>query len=163
MNDRNDARTSDQVSVPHEQGTHIDETLIIHRSASELYLFWKNPANLPRVVPHLQRVELDSFNRGAWAFRLPIGPEVSIPIELVNEVPNEVIGWRSLDGSPVANAGAIRFNALSPTSTEVRLQAEYILPLGIVGSAVTKVLGTEPADLVRQTLANLKEQTEGRG
>lgn len=145
---------NENVSVPHEQGEHITDVTTIQGSPMEVYAFWKDEGNIIDIVPHLTQVE-NNGNRGSWTFSLPAGAKVVIPMEIINEIPGEVIAWRSLDGSPVANAGAIRFTSGS-AGTEVRLEAEYKMPLGVVGSAAAKVLGAEPKDLVRRTLDNLR-------
>lgn len=160
MADNPSDTTSDQVSVPHEEGQHISHVTTINRLTSLVYSFWKNPDNITRIVPHLVSVVDQGNGTGHWTFTLPLGAQVVIPIEIINEVPNEVIAWRSLEGSPVANAGAIRFSATDSGETEVRLEAEYKMPLGVLGSAAAKVLGAEPTDLVRQTLDNLRQLVE---
>ena len=157
----NNQNTADRVSVSHEKGAHIQEVINISRPVEAVYAFWKNASNLPKIVPHLQTVEDDGNGYGSWTFQLPVGPQAIIQVELINELANEVIGWRSVGSSAVSNAGAVRFRSLSPENTEVTLQAEYQLPLGVLGEVATKVLGMQPTDMVRKTLDNLKAHLEG--
>ena len=42
-----------------ERGIHIEQALTINRPASQLYQFWRNFENLPRIMTHLESVRVD--------------------------------------------------------------------------------------------------------
>src|SRR5262249_40700270 len=53
-------RHSPQAAIHAGHGVRVDRTMTINRSPQEMWRFWRNLENLPRVMSHLQRVE----NRG---------------------------------------------------------------------------------------------------
>lgn len=149
------------VSVPHEQGVHIVKSIIVNRSPDELYSFWRNFENLPRIMKHLESVQVIDHNRSHWVAKGPVGTTIEWDAEIVNEVPKEAIGWRSLDNAQIANAGSVRFKALpGGQSTAVQVTMEYVPPAGAVGMAVAKLLGEEPEIQIEDDLRRFKQLAE---
>jgi uncharacterized membrane protein len=69
-------------------------------------------------------------------------------------VPNEAFAWRTIEGSPVAHAGLIRFEPASDGQTRVHIRMSYNPPGGWLGHGVAAAFGADPkrsldADLVR--------------
>jgi len=152
---------SDNVSVPHEQGIHVSESIVINRPAEEIYRFWHNFEQLPQFMNHLESVEMLPNGHSRWVAKAPAGMKVEWEAEIINDVPNEVIGWRSLENSQVPNAGAVRFTPMPENnSTEVRVEMEYIPPAGNLGRAIATLFGKEPSMQVQQELRRLKEILE---
>jgi uncharacterized membrane protein len=79
--------------------------------------------------------------------------------EIINEIPNELIGWRSVDGSRVDNAGSVHFTPAS-RGTKVRVLLRYDPPAGLLGAAIAKMFGEDPARQVKEDLQRLKELIE---
>src|ERR671939_1070996 len=104
-----DLRNSENVSVPYGRGIRVEKSVTINRSPEELYRFWRNFENLPRFMSHLKSVRVVDDMRSHWTAKGPAGSDVEWDAEVINEVPNELIGWRSVDGSQIANAGSVRF------------------------------------------------------
>ena len=70
--------------------------------------------------------------------------------EIINEVQDELIAWKSLPGSEVDSAGSVRFNdAPGGRGTEIRVELQYNPPAGIVGAWVARffVRGTGAGNL----------------
>lgn len=149
------------VSVPHQQGVHVQKSVFVNRSPSELYQFWRNFENLPRFMDHLESVTVLTPNRSHWVAKAPAGMKVEWDAEIVNDVPGEVIGWRSLANAQVANAGSVRFRpALSGQGTEVTVTLEYVPPAGPLGVAVANLFGTNPEQQVEEELNRFKQLME---
>jgi len=133
-------RTNPQnVSVPHEQGEHIVAVVTINRPVEELYPIWRNFQNLPSIMSYLEKVEVKDKDatHSRWTVKSPVGVKVSWDAEIINEVRNEVIGWRSLQDAQVANAGSVRFRpAPYGNGTEMRVTLEYVAPGQKLGVAV---------------------------
>src|SRR5690349_1270721 len=57
---RNTAVLSDDhaVSVPHQQGIHITESITINRSRADLYSYLRDVENLPRILSYLSEVRM---------------------------------------------------------------------------------------------------------
>jgi uncharacterized membrane protein len=148
------------VSVPYGRGVGIEESVTIDASPERIYTFWRNFQNLPRFMNNLESVAVHDDKRSHWVARGPAGTTVEWEAEIINELPNELIGWRSVDGSQVDNAGSVHFEQRTDGRTEVRVILRYDPPAGILGAAVSKMLGEDPAVQVRDDLQRLKELME---
>ncbi|MGH9630403.1 MAG: SRPBCC family protein [Bryobacteraceae bacterium] len=157
----NDKGTGLNVSVPYELGTRVDHEIRINKPAAELYRFWRNLENLPRFMDHVQSVRMIDATRSHWIAKAPAGMTAGWDAEIINEVENEVIGWRSLEGADVDNAGSVRFEEQpGGQSTDVKVSLQYNPPAGSVGAAVAKLLGEDPARQIEDDLLCFKELME---
>ncbi len=149
------------VSVPHEQGIHVVRAVTINRPAHQLYAFWRNFENLPQFMHHLEKVEVLNGNRSHWVAKAPAGMKVEWDAEIVNEVENEVIGWRSLPDSMIANAGSVQFKELANgRGTEVKVTLEYVPPAGKAGQLIAKLFGKAPEQEIAADLGRFKSLME---
>jgi len=152
----------ENVSVPHEQGEHITAVVVINRPVEELYAIWRNFQNLPSIMSYLEKVEIKDDTHSRWTVKAPAGVNVSWDAEIINEVRNEVIGWRSLQNAQVANAGSVRFRPAPyrKDSTEVRVTLEYVAPGQKLGVAVANWLGKNPEQQLQDDLERFKMYIE---
>lgn len=141
-------------------GVIVEESVTINRPISELYRFWRNLENLPRFMTHLESVERITDTLSRWRARGPAGADVEWNAEIINEVPDQVIGWRSLEGSDVVSAGSVNFDDVGGPGTRVRVRLQYSPPLGKVGDAVARLLGSDAATQIRQDLQRFKVLVE---
>jgi uncharacterized membrane protein len=149
------------VTVPSDRGVKVEESVTINKPAAELYRFWRNFENLPRFMDHLESVKTAGANRSHWVAKAPAGSTVQWDAEVYNEKENELIAWRSLEGADVDNAGSVHFTpAQGVSGTEVRVSLKYNPPGGIVGAAVAKLFGEEPAQQIREDLQRFKQVME---
>src|SRR5918993_5240322 len=141
------------------RGVNVLESVTINRPIEELYRFWRNLENLPRFMRHLESVERITDTLSRWRAKGPAGTTVEWNAEIINEVPNQVIGWRSIEGSDVVSAGSVNFEALGG-ATRVRVRLQYSPPGGKVGDAVARLLGSDAATQIRQDLHRFKDLLE---
>lgn len=152
---------SDNAVIPHGQGIKIEQSITIDKPASELYTFWRSFENLPRFMAHLESVTVLDDKRSHWVARAPFGKTVEWDAEIINEVENELIAWRSVENADIANAGSVRFTPVpGGRGTEVRVVLEYNPPAGKLGAAVAKLFGEEPDYQVRDDLRHFKSLME---
>jgi uncharacterized membrane protein len=152
---------SDQVSVPHEQGIKVVKTVTIGRSPMELYNYWRNFENLPRFMSHLESVEIKDSTHSHWKAKAPAGMTVEWDAEIINEVPYELIGWRSLEGSDIPNAGSVTFKrAPNGRGTILKVSLEYAPPAGKLGSLIAKLFGEEPEIQIQTDIMRFKQLME---
>jgi uncharacterized membrane protein len=152
---------ADQVSVPHDEGLRVDQAMTFNLPASELYAFWRQLTNLPRFMRHLESVEVLDDRRSRWVALGPAGTRVAWEAEIINDIPNERIGWRSLPGSTVDNAGSVQFRPLDGgRGTMVLVELKYDPPAGKAGAAVAKLFGRDAATEIREDLLRLKQLLE---
>ena len=142
-------------------GTHVDESVTINRPIEELYRFWRNLENLPQFMHHLESVERVTDTLSRWRAHGPGGKIVEWNAEIINEVPNKVIGWRSIEGSDVVSAGSVNFDDVGPgRGTRVQVHLQYSPPGGKVGAAVARLLGRDAATEIREDLRRFKQILE---
>lgn len=154
------ARASN-ATVPYGEGSRVERAVTILRPARDLYAFWRELSNLPRFMEHLEEVRVLDAKRSHWVARGPLGKTIEWDAEIINDVPNELIAWKSVEGSDIAHAGSVHFNELpAGRGTEVRVEIEYIPPAGRIGQGVAKILGEEPSMQVASDLRRLKRIIE---
>ena len=142
-------------------GIRVDESVTINRPISELYRFWRNLENLPQFMFHLESVERITDTLSRWRAMGPAGSTVEWNAEIINEVPDQVIGWRSIEGSDVVSAGSVNFDQVTG-GTRVRVRLQYSPPGGKVGAAVARLMGRDPATEIREDLQRFKRIVENQ-
>jgi uncharacterized membrane protein len=146
-----------QVSVPYGHGVRVEKAVTINAPVENVYAFWRNFENLPRFMHNLEKVEVYDTKRSHWWAKGPAGTTVDWEAEIINEIPHELIGWRSIEGSKIDNAGSVHFSRLSDgRGTELKVVLRYDPPAGVLGAAVSKILGEDPAANVQEDLRRLK-------
>ena len=99
--------------------------------------------------------------RTRWTAQAPVKKSVTWEAELVEDVPGEVIAWRSLPGADIDNSGSVRFReAPAGRGTEVRVHIRYALPGGRAGALVARLAGEEPHQQVEDDLRRFKQVIE---
>jgi uncharacterized membrane protein len=148
-------------SVRAGHGFKVERSVTINRSPEELYHFWRNLQNLPRFMSHLESVRNEGNLRSHWVAKAPLGYRVEWDAEIITDRPNELIGWRSLLGSTVDNAGSVHFvRAPGGRGTEVRVSLKYDPPAGKVGATIARLFGESPEVQVEEDLRRLKQVME---
>lgn len=140
-------------------GILVEETVTINRPAAELYRFWRGFSDLPRFMSHLVSVQPLDERRSRWVAKAPRGRTVEWDAEIINEIPNELIGWKTVDGADVVSAGSVHF-ADRGRGTEVRVRMQYNPPAGKAGAAVAWLLGDEPSQTIGEDLRHFKQVME---
>jgi len=143
------------------RGVNVLDSVTINRPLEEMYRFWRNLENLPRFMSHLESVERITDTLSRWRAKGPAGSTVEWNAEIINEVPDQVIGWRSIEGSDVVSAGSVNFDeAAVGRGTRVRVRLQYSPPGGKLGDAVARLFGSDAATEIRQDLQRFKQLVE---
>jgi uncharacterized membrane protein len=142
------------------RGIRIRKAITIDRPRDEVYRFWRNFENLPRFMQYLERVRVLDARRSRWIARAPVGESVEWTAELIEDHPNELIVWRSVDGAAVPNTGSVRFTPASHGGTAVLVELRYQPPGGRLAALVAKLFGDEPDIQVGSDLRRLKQVLE---
>jgi uncharacterized membrane protein len=160
---RNSRRTDSRQALSGARGVHVKESVTIARPLHEVYRFWRELPNLPRFMRHIERIEEIDRTRSHWTARGPAGTAVEWDAEIINEVPNQLIGWRSVGDAEVVSAGSVRFNPTSSGGTEIVVHLQYEPPAGKLGAWVASLFGQEPSQQIREDLGRLKAHLEAGG
>ena len=157
VSDRDDTRRA--LGGP--RGVFVQERITIDAPVRTLYDLWRDPSNLPLLLPDIERVDALDERRSHWVVRGPAGSTLEWDAEIINEVAPETIGWRSLPGADVASAGSVRFRPVGANGTEVIVTMQYAPPAGRIGAAAAWLTGEGASARVRDALRRLKERFEG--
>lgn len=112
-------------------------SVTINKPVPEVYAFWRRFENLPRFMDYLESVSQRGGGRSHWVAKLPVGGTISWDAELIDDNPNELIAWRTVEGSLLVHRGEVTFaRAPGRDMTEVRVQIE----LGVLGAPPSPVL-----------------------
>ena len=139
----------------------VKKSVTINRPAEELYALWHDFQNLARFMKHVESVQVTGDKRSHWIAKGPAGKSVEWDAETIEDRPNELIAWRSVEGSTIENSGSVRFEAATGgRGTVVRVELEYYPPAGLLGATVAKLLGEEPEGQLQEDLRRLKQLLE---
>jgi uncharacterized membrane protein len=144
-----------------DQAMDVRKSITVNRPPEELYRFWHDFENLPRFMSHLESVRVIDNGRSHWKAKAPAGKAVEWDAEVVDDRPNELIAWRSLEGADVENSGSVRFTpAPGGRGTEVHVRLQYDPPGGAIGAMAAKLFGEEPTQQVYDDLRAFKQVME---
>ena len=144
------------------RGVTIEESITINRPASDLYRFWRQLGNLPQVFSHLSRVDTTGPRTSHWVVEGPAGTTFEWDAEIINNIKDELIAWRSLPGADIASAGSVSFEEHGRV-TDVTVRMQYDVPGGKAASALAWLAGMGPSKVVREELERFRERFEGGG
>ncbi|MFG2052982.1 SRPBCC family protein [Micromonospora sp. NPDC048930] len=140
---------------------HAYGSVTVNRPPAEAYAFWHDVENLPRFMYHLQSVRSTSDRRSRWTAKGPARRSVQWEAEVLEDRPNQLIRWRSVDGARVPNSGTVRFTPVAGgRSTEVQVELDYQIPGRRVGSLVAKAFGENPQQQICDDLRRFKQVIE---
>ena len=136
----------------------VSAGVTVNRPVADAYGLWRDFSRLPEFMVHLESVSADGKH---WVARRPGGGTVDWDAEIVADVPNQRLAWRSVSHAEVPNSGEVTFEpAPGGRGTEVRVRLTYEPPLGAAGNAVARLLGEEPRQQVTDDLRRFKQVLE---
>jgi uncharacterized membrane protein len=144
------------------RGLHFQSSFTIaNKTRHELYAYWRDLENLPRIFQHLERVQKIDERRSHWTASGPFAQTFEWDAEIINDEPDGLIAWRSLAGAEVDNAGSVRFvDAPGNRGTELKVTLDYIPPAGVVGKTLAMLLGQNPEHQMREDIRRFKRVME---
>jgi uncharacterized membrane protein len=139
----------------------IEAATTIARPPDEVYAFCRRLENLPRFMAFLESVQETEGARSRWRARTAAGQALAWDSQILEELPGELIAWRSDPGAAVQHAGAFRFRpAPGGRGTEVRLDVEYDPPGSALGRSIAVLFGSATEYKVAEDLRRLKQLLE---
>lgn len=148
-------------AVPRERRFIASSSMLLNCSPTQAYEFWRNLENLPLFMRHLESVNVTGNRKSRWIALGPLGKRVSWDAEVVAERANELISWRSLEGSEMLVDGFVEFkSAPANRGTLITARIIYEPPAGPIGKTIARIFGKDPSFLMRQDLRRLKALIE---
>src|SRR4051812_48232143 len=136
-----DTRSRDtKVALSGPRGVRVMESVVVGVEPAVAYRFWRNLSNLPRFMKHLERVDVIDSTRSHWVALGPAGTRAEWDAEIINDIPGELIGWKSLESADVVSSGSVRFRPM-PGGTEITVHLQYDLPAGKLGEWIAEAFG----------------------
>lgn len=130
-----------------ERAQQVARAITVDCSPEDAYRFWRNLANLPCFMAHLESVRMIDERRSHWIARAPAGTTVEWDAEIIDDRPGELITWRALRGAKVVSYGSVSFlRAPGGRGTEVRISVVHSPPGGLIGAGIARLFG-EAIDL----------------
>lgn len=140
---------------------HVGRTVTINRPRKYLFSFWRDFSRLPQFMENVQSITVIDDKRSRWVVKGPGEMDVTFETEITEEVPGEVIAWRSSDDADVKHSGRILFrDAPDGRGTEVEAAITYVPPGGRLGQLLAKLAGREPEIQTRRELKRFKQLME---
>jgi uncharacterized membrane protein len=152
--------TREALSGP--RGINLRESVRLECPIDDVYRFWSRLENLPTFMDNLVSVTDLGGGRSHWVAKGPAGLRVEWDAEIINEIPNKVLAWRSLPGGDVVSAGSVNFDAArgDDRGTQLTVTLQYQPPAGKVGKLFASAFGREPSQTIREDLRRLKQLLE---
>lgn len=145
------------------RNVNIQVTLKVNRPRLEVYSLWRKLENLPLFMEHLEMVNSIDDNISVWEAKIPGGMgTVRWRSEIVKEIPGELLGWQSLSGSSIENAGKVEFEDAAGGGTILHVVVSYHAPWGIPGEGVARVFNPYFKQLVEDDILNFKDFLEAQ-
>ena len=139
----------------------IGRTVSINRPRQQLYEFWRDFRNLPLFMDNIENVQVLEGGRSHWTVRGPADTDLDWDSEITEDVPGEIIEWRSIEGADVKNSGRVEFrDSSNGRGTIVTVTVTYDPPAGALGKVFAKVFRREPRIQARQELRRFKQLME---
>jgi uncharacterized membrane protein len=136
---------------------------VVNKPRQTVYDYWRKLENLPLFMKHLARVDQISETQSRWEAILPGNHgTVSWEAEIVKDIPGNLIGWRSIEGAMVENAGKVEFyDDVNSDGTLIRIIFSYHPVAGGLGTGIARFLNPSLEKLLKEELHDFKELIEG--
>jgi uncharacterized membrane protein len=150
-----------QTAISAGSGYKIEKSISVNRTADDLYQYWRQLENLPRIMSNLVSVMETGSNRSHWIAYGVLGTQVEWDAEIIEDRPGEILSWRSLPGSDVDTAGSVRFTSRpGDRGTELRISIKYDPPGGKLGASIASLLGEGLEQKLTEDLRKFKQAME---
>lgn len=143
-----------------ESDTFAAGSTTVGKPPAEVYAYWRDLANLPRFMAHLDSVQVTDSRRSHWRATAPFGRTVEWDAEIVEDEPGRHISWRATEQADVHNEGRVEFKpAPGEQGTEVRVTLRY-RGMGALARAAARYFGEEPKQHLDDDLRRFKQVVE---
>jgi uncharacterized membrane protein len=143
-----------------EQSLELETMVAIGAPLEAVWELWSNFENFPRFMAHLAEVQKIDEGHSHWVAHGPAGVPIEWDAEVTDWVPQQFIGWCSLEGSPVRTSGQVRFRRTGDRITEMDVRLVFAFPGTRDGQSITSLLGADPERALHEDLGRLKSLLE---
>lgn len=139
----------------------IRKSIYVNAPVEEVFDFFSRLENFPRFMQHVRQVRPLGQNGRQWRWTVdgPAGMRISWDADVTEWIPNRMIAWKSVEGSPIRNAGSVRFES-QDGGTRIGIRLSYNPPGGRVGHALSSALGANPRRQLDDDMVRFKSLLE---
>lgn len=139
------------------RGIDIRKIINIAAPVERVFDFWIDCENFPRFMRNVREVRKTGDQRYHWTVAGPAGVSVEWDAEITKIIPNEVLAWKSVQGSTIEHSGSTHFESdADGGGTRLTIDMSYNPPAGMLGHALTTVLGANPKREIDEDLIRMK-------
>lgn len=142
------------------RGLIVEDSIAINRSPAELYAFCHHLERIPQLIPGIESVEKVDSHRSHWV-ACAAGRREEWFAEIINDIPNHLLGWQTFGRSDIDSAGSIHFDpGPQGRGTVVCVKLQCSVPGGRAGAAFAWLFGAAPSQVIREALRGFKQLME---
>ena len=142
-------------------GIRVVRTMTVEAPIEGVYEFWSDFENFPRFMSHVREVNRTGPDRTHWVVAGPGGTPIEWDAVVTDRVPNEVIGWRTVEGSLVEHRGTVRFRPAGNGATRIEIRMTYRPVGGALGHGIAELFGSDPERVIGEDLARVATHLPG--
>ena len=151
---------ANRAGVKAQAGDRVVRSILINRDPEELFRFWRKLENIPNVMDHVLTVEVIDEKRSHWKAKGPLNTTLSWDAEIINERPNELIAWESINDAEVATAGSVHFEPAPAGGTMLTVSLKYYTPGGKATTTIARFLHQGLEARLEEDLRQFKQMIE---
>ena len=135
------------------QEIRVRRSVAVRRTVRELYAFWHDLPNIPRILSHLKAVTVTGADTSHWIARTQVGGQKEWNVR-INEDPNERwLAWSSEPDGDVETSGLVSFNPGSdPHETLVTVSLSFAPATGTMNELLAALFAKDPGQQVAEDL-----------
>ncbi|MDP9208744.1 MAG: SRPBCC family protein [Actinomycetota bacterium] len=130
----------------------------VQAPVAQVYAYWRDFSNFSSFMPDVEEVTVTGPSTSHWKVSGPLGKSVEWDAEIVEDIPNQRIAWKSVGDADVDNAGAVRFDDRGAT-TNIEVSLEYDPPGGKAGELVAELV-KDPDKQVQRAIDGFRQVVE---
>jgi uncharacterized membrane protein len=138
----------------------LQKVINVRAPIERVWQIWSDYEHFPRFMTHLKEVRRTSADRSHWIAKGPAGTSFEWDAVTTSWVPNELIAWKSVEGSPLENVGRVQLRPISDQATQIDVRLTYNPPGGAAGHAFATIFGVDPKRAMDEDLLRLKSLLE---
>ncbi len=143
----------------YQDGIEVEKMIEVEAPLEEVYRFWSNYENLPRFMSHIRHIQSLEGGRSHWSVGEADDGEMEWDAITTNQVPNDLISWRSTGNSPIKASGYARFRRSGRNCTRLSVHLAYSAP-GELSRKTANLLGEYPLQQLDDDLTRMKKLVE---
>ena len=137
----------------------MSRSVVIMRSAADVYAFWKDFGKAPLWMEQVQSVSPVDEHRARWVRTSSAAGSLEWITELLEDVPNRFLSWR-IPANAHCNCDlncAVTFSEVEHhRGTIVNLGIRYKMHTGLLHSGATMIIGQDPQRQMSENLRRFK-------